>query len=464
MDTIQRFVQFVCKTKYDDIPADAIAAAKMLLTDIIATTVCGTTSDGTREAVSLLMDWGGKEESTVLVYDKKLPVYHAAFLNSLLSHARDYDEVQEDAIVHTGVSVIPTALAVAEAVGNVSGKKLLASIVLTDELFIRMGLSIKTSIMQSGWIYSALCGHFACALCSSLLLGLSEEQTVNALGLVYSQAAGNQQCATDTSLAKRMQPAFAARSGVFSAYLAKSGLTGAQNIFDGDYSFYKVYIKDQCDKSILTEDLGKKYWIPTLSYKPYPVCGLGLSAADGVRKIMHDHNVKMEEITGFDIGMTKQTHALLVEPKEVKYNPNRIVDAQFSIPFAVAMMAARGHLYLSDLTEQGLQDPVMRGLLNRVQVHIDEELEAKFARGVPPSRVTIHTARGSFTECVFHKGNPENPFTAEDMRGKYMDAMKFGMYPTKPGAPEKILEMIDQLEDMEDITLFIREINSAFVR
>lgn len=464
MDTIYDIVRFARKTQYDDIPQEAIFSAKMLLTDIIATTVAGTTADASAEVADLMFRWGGQPESSVLVYDKKLPAHHAAFVNSLLSHARDYDEVQADAIVHTGVSVIPTVLAVAEAMGEVDGKKILSTIVLADELFIRMGLSIKASIMESGWIYSPLVGHFASALCASLLMDLDEEQTINALGIVYSQAAGNQQPSTDTALTKRMQPAFAARSGVFSAYLAKAGVTGAKNIFDGEYSFYRVYLQNKCDKSILTKDLGKTYWIPTLSYKPYPVCGLAMGGASTIEKIMQDHQIKWQDIKSIDLGVTNQAKAIVVVPEKTKYHPKTVVDAQFSLPFSVATMAVKGQLMLSDVTLQGIGDPDVQSLLGKINVYIDDELEAKYARGVPPTRVTVHTVSGSFTDCILPKGHPTNPFSKQDMRNKFMDAMNFGIYPVRDGAPEQVLDMIDHLEDLKDFSTLIKTVNDAFIK
>ncbi len=464
MDTIYDLVRFAQKTQYEDIPQEAIHSAKMLLKDVLGVIVPGTTADMSQEVTKMMLDWSGKEESSVMVFNKKLPAHHAAFANSLLAHARDYDEVMADAIVHTGVSVIPTTLAVAEAMGGINGKKILSTIALTDELFIRMGLSIKASIMESGWIYSPLVGHFASAYCSSLLMGLDEDKMINALGIVYSQAAGNQQASTDTSLTKRMQPAFAARSGVFSAYLARLGVTGARNIFDGDYSFYHVYLNDRCDKSILTKDLGKEYMIPQLSFKPYPVCGLAMGGAGTALEIVQKNNIKIEEITGIDLGVTRQTKAIVVVPEEVKFNPKTVVDAQFSLPYSVACILNRGHLLLGDVSMDGIKDEKTLALMKKIKIHIDEELDAKYSRGVAPTRVTIHTNRGDFTDCTFPKGHPSNPFTDEDMKNKFMDAMQYGIYPVKAGAAEKILDMVDHLEDVENFNELIDLYNNSFVR
>lgn len=56
---------------------------------------------------------------------------------------------------------------------------------MSAELFIRMGLSIKASIIESGWIYSPLLDHFASALCASLLMNATQDQPVNAIGMIY---------------------------------------------------------------------------------------------------------------------------------------------------------------------------------------------------------------------------------------------------------------------------------------
>ena len=464
MDTIYEVVRFARGLKYDDIPAEAISYAKMLLTDILACAAAGTTAEISPEVAQLIFDWGGKEESSALVYDKKLPAHHAAYLNSLFSHARDYDEFQPDAIVHTGVSVIPTVLAVAEAEGKVDGKKILSTIVAADEFFIRMGFSVKAPINETGWIYSPTLGHFASALSASLLMGLDEEKTVNALGIVYAQVAGNQQSSADTTLTKRMQPAFAARSGVFSAYLARVGVTGARNIIDGKYNYYRVYLHDRCDRSILTKDLGKEWMIGRLSYKLYPVCGMCMSSIGSTIKIMEEHHVKPEEVISIDIGTSAQAVDSCAEPVEVKFNPQTVVDAQFSIPFSVANVLTKGKLNLADLTDEGIRDPEMRKMLDKIHVHVDEEIDQNFSRGVPPAVVTIHTNRGSFTANAPQKGHASNPLTKEDMREKFLDAMNFAVYPVKPGAPEKVLDMIDHLEDLNDFGELIKAYNSCFVR
>ena len=465
MDTIYDLVRFARSTSYEDLPQDTIDCAKMLLTDILACAAAGTTADISPEVAGLMFDWGGKEESSTLVYGKKLPAHHAAYLNSLFSHARDYDEFQPDAVVHTGVSVIPTVLAVAEAEGGISGKKALETIVLADELFIRMGYSVKAPINETGWIYSPTLGHFGSALAAALIMDLDEEKTISALGIAYAQVAGNQQSSKDTTLTKRMQPGFAARSGVFSAYLSRVGVTGARNIIDGDYNYYKVYLHDRCDRNELTRDLGSSYKIGDLSYKLYPVCGMCMGSIGSTLKIMTDHQIDPADIERIDVGTSWQAIDSCAMPAEVKFNPQTVVDAQFSIPFSVATILAKGKLNLADLTQEGISDPEMRKYINLVHVHVDDEIERDFSRGVPPAKVTITLKDDtSYTANAPQKGHRDNPLTKEDMREKFLDAMNFAIFPVKEGAPEKILDMIDHLEEMDDISELVDAYNDAFIR
>lgn len=464
MDTIYDLVHYLKGIKYENLSQEAIDAAKMLLTDVIAVSVAGSDADGVKEAAEVMFDWGGKEESTVLVFDKKLPADHAGFLNSVLSHARDFDEVHPAAVVHTGITVIPTILTIADAAGGIDGKRIIETIVAAVELDVRMSRAITAPGTRSGWIYSALVGNFAAAFAAGLLLDLDEEQLVNALGIVYTQAGGNQQAARDTTLTKRMQPGFAVRSGIFSAYLAKKGITGPRNIIDGVFGFYRQYMKDDCDKSLIMADLDAEYGVVGLSYKVFPVCGQCLSPVTTVDALMKAHDLKPEDILSIDVGSNKHGYTACVEPEEVKYHPKKVVDGQFSIPYSVATMAVRRHVNLSDLTDESVTKTDVEAMMKNVKAFVDPAVEEEFPRGIARANVTLHTTKGDFTGSVYHKGHPQNPVTKEDMAEKLKGCFEVAFYPVKEGAEDAILETIDNLEALDDISALIRQINDSFVR
>src|SRR3546814_18867061 len=79
-----------------------------------------------------------------------------------MAHARDYDDTHDAAVLHAGVSVVPAALAAADIAGRpVAGADLLAGLVAGLELLRRLGMATGNGIIESGFIYSGLFGHFA---------------------------------------------------------------------------------------------------------------------------------------------------------------------------------------------------------------------------------------------------------------------------------------------------------------
>ncbi len=65
--------------------------------------------------------WGDADETDMFVYGGKYPAHHVAWVNSGISHARDYEDTHDAAILHAGVSVEPAAIAAGQLRGDCSG-------------------------------------------------------------------------------------------------------------------------------------------------------------------------------------------------------------------------------------------------------------------------------------------------------------------------------------------------------
>ncbi len=141
-DVARVLARNVVSIKYEDLPAEAVEAAKKDILDTLATTLAGSTGDGIKVVQELVSDWGGKRESTIIVYGDKVPSLNAALVNATMAHAWDYDDYHGLAGVHAGVSVIPASLAIAERRGKVTGKEFITAIALGIDLMCRLGISI----------------------------------------------------------------------------------------------------------------------------------------------------------------------------------------------------------------------------------------------------------------------------------------------------------------------------------
>lgn len=462
-DAINDFARLFVETRYEDLPAEAIEAAKKLFIDIMATTTAGSTATIVPEVAEYFMDQGGKPDSSIFVYGKKVPSPNAALVNALMGHARDWDDTLEDAVIHETVTLIPSCFAVAEQMGNVSGKDFLKAIVIGCDVMSRLCYATPWSVSTSGWVFTALMAYFGSAMAAAFLKGYDAEQIVNTAGIVLSQAAGSFQPVQDSALMKRMQPSMGAFAGVQAANLTGIGVTGAKGVLDGDYSFYKVYFRGDYDRDVLLKDLGKFWHITNLSFKPYPCCRYTHCAIDTAKKLVAEHGITADEIISIDAATSKQGFGSVCDPVEIRKHPKTVVQGQFSIPFTVSSTIINGTVDLATFESDNLTNPKVLELCSKFNLSVDPEIDEKFKDGCPPTRLTVHTTRGDFTDVVWHaKGSIENMMSMDEIVEKYMSTKTYAARPVKEGAFERVVELTKSLETLDNVGVLIDAVNNAF--
>ena len=365
------------KLNYKDMPADATESTKMDILDTLGTAVAGSMADGIDIARDLLLDWGGKKESTVVSHGDKLPAMNAAYLNGTMAHARDFDDIHNVGVVHAGVTVIPAALAVAERRGKVTGKELITAVGMGIDQTCRLGIASGQAPPTSGWHNTAIFGIFGSAAACGNLLGFDIDKMVNAYGIAYSQCSGNAQVIQDTALAKRMQAGFAAKGAVLAALLAEKGFTGARDTFEGKYGLFKVYYKDY-HRDAIVSDLGKRFEISNMSFKPWSCCRLTHNGIDAALTMTKEYDVKADEVEKIVVHHGENAFLCGV-PREPKVKPRMVVDAQFSIPYTVARAVIQRKVGLGDFTPEAITDERVHNMAQKVDLQFMPELTVQRA-------------------------------------------------------------------------------------
>lgn len=465
-DPVYDIAEFAVNAKYENLPKSAVNAAKFMIKDALALVIAGSNASISKKVCSLFSDWGGKQEASVLASDLKVPAHNAAFLNSLLIHALDFDDTHDKGTMHVSPVAFPVCL-VAGQLAHASGRDILSAMVSAVEIAVKLSLSITESISVTGWIYTAICQYISAAAVSSVLLGLDVEQTVMAIGNAYAQAGGSYQVSADSADTKRLQPAFAARDGIISAELALSGISGCHRVIDGDFGFKKLYLKGCFDSESFRATLvhGSRYEIENLSYKPYPSCRFTHSGIDAAKKLMSEQGITADDIISAEVLVSSQTARSVCLPIEVKQAPKTIIQAQYSIPFTIAMTLIYGTVDLKKLKYIVLSDQRVLDLSKRITPVISEELDRKYGRTVAPCIVKFHTAKGDFQETVeYPLGSPENPFTENTIINKLHDCIQYSQKVIDGGGLNRVLDMIDHLEEIEDINIFAEAVNRMFGR
>jgi 2-methylcitrate dehydratase PrpD len=222
--------------------AAVIRAVKTNVLDTLSCALAGSSAKGIAEVTGLVREWGGAPQADLFVFGGRFPAHIAAWANVAMSHARDYDDTHDTAVLHAGVTAVPAAIAAGQLRGGISGAELIAAVAAGIEVTCRLGLATKLDLIESGFIYTSLLGYFGATAAAGRALGLNETEMANALGIVYSSVAGNHQVTLDASLMKRIQPGFAAQAAVLAVQLSRRGIRGPVGVFEGADGFFRVYL------------------------------------------------------------------------------------------------------------------------------------------------------------------------------------------------------------------------------
>jgi 2-methylcitrate dehydratase PrpD len=457
MDAAFLLAKNLVNLKYKDIPRDVVEHTKKQILDIIGVALGGSSKAGVKELAEIVIDWAGKEESTIFCFGKKVPAPNAAQVNATMGHALDYDDTG-DGPTHPSVIIVPTSLAVAERQGKVNGREFIATVALGVDMMGRLGQAFRTGVMTApvsghpgaGWHLTCLYGYLASAGVAGRLLGLDEDQLVNAFGIAYHQCSGNGQCVTEGALTKRMGPGFAARGGIVAALMAAKGITGAKESLEGEVGLFNLYHKGEYNPTPLTAELGKRFAGLNAAMKPYPCCKGTHSYVDLALAMVKKHRIKPEDIKEITVFCQDEKYFLLY-PLEKRRRPENPVDSQFSIPWAVAAVFARGRAGIGDFTEEAINSADILEVSGRVRVALDKNVGEK--KGMIPAKISVTTKKGQtlIEPADIPAAGQEKPLPFADYERKFRDCAAYAVKPRTSGQIDKIVGLVKELEKVEEI-------------
>ncbi|MGC2411658.1 MAG: MmgE/PrpD family protein [Stellaceae bacterium] len=442
-DPASPLAQHVCRTKYADLPASAVRSARRDILDTFGCMLGGSGSPGIDELFRVTSRWGGLPESRVLLRALRLPAPQAALLNASMGHALDFDDTLDTGgSIHPGVSVLGSVLAVCDSVKRITGRDLLLAVALGLDVSCRIALA---STLDRGWHRTAAIGVFGATAAAGKLLGLTPEQMLAAFGIAYSHAAGNRQCILDGALTKRMQAGQAASAGVFSAVLARTGFTGAQNIFNGRFGFFELYQPNGSDAAVLLRDLGTAFRGEALSYKPYP-CGRPLHPAiDAALAARAALEIKgPDDIATVTIEADPAGHSDQFGQGPAKRRPTQVVEAQFAQPFLIATALVHGKIGIAEV--DGLGDASVLALSDRI-AGVAREGRPKGTLSITVQRTDGRSVTVDATDPV---GSPSKPLTDAQFEAKFRDCARNAVQPLSDAKVDAALAAIERLETLPD--------------
>jgi 2-methylcitrate dehydratase PrpD len=384
--------------------------------------------------------------------------------NGTLARAWDFDDILKDSIAagHADVNIVPAALAVAERIGEVSGRDVLTAVALAEDLFCRLSLAVQTDHTETGR-YNMF-SIFAPAAAAAKLLGLGMDGTAQALGIAYAQAAGEEQKYQNSALTIAVQNGFVPMAGVLSALLAARGITGARDVFTGHHGFFRVFEPDH-DLEALTRDLGRRYAGVGLAIKPYPCCSCTHTAIEAALQLVSTHDLHGGDIAAVRIGLNQSSYNATCQPRVLKWNPQATSSRQFSAPYAVAVALQERRVSIESFLPIPQRDASIWRLLELTEAVVDPDIQARFGHLADgPARVTVRTKSGvEIVQVVEHeKGHVKNPMTWSDVLQKFEGCWRTAELPFDGRLHElgELLGGLDRLESLSPLWAVLHTIRS----
>jgi 2-methylcitrate dehydratase PrpD len=335
----QRLARYVCTLQHDDIPPDAVAQLKRVMTHDLLMAVVGSEAPETQRALEFIRsDAGSAGPSTVIAQRFKASPLDAAFANAVMIRALRQEATMLPSGIHGTAIMLPVALALAEQLRN-TGRDVVTALIAGHEVCGKLDRAgpEKRMIRTASHTY----GAFGAAAVAAKLLQLDEQQTTIALAYAGNLAV------TITAGFEDHQYGLLARNGLTAAYLGRARAPARADAIEGVPGFYDSQLAGP--PSRLEEALGElgiDYEVMDTVVKPFP-CGLGATVAAAVlRRIVDEHRLQPDQIIRVVIHRPAESNDAYKHARGPFPDKSQAIS---SVPLALAAVLADGEVTLERL-------------------------------------------------------------------------------------------------------------------
>jgi 2-methylcitrate dehydratase PrpD len=443
-------VFFVCHTlNPDQLGNDVFDRTKYLLLDYLGVAIAGSLSDSSLPVHRMLYRSACLGPCTIVGTATKTSPEFAALANATAAHSLELDDTHQAGSIHPGVVIFSTAIALSEAHPEIDAGQFVAGVIAGYEVAARLAMALQPKLhYELGFHPTSTCGVFGAAVTAAKLLRLNEKQMLSAVGIAGSMAAGSLEFLAEGAWTKRLHPGLAAQNGILAAKLAAEGFRGPSTILEGRDGFLSAYSRNPIPE-LATRDLGKHFEILSTSVKPHACCRYMQAPIDGLIELATEHNIHPDQIERVEVAVLEAGWPLVCEPRERKYSPANVVDAQFSMPYGAAIALIDRAAGLDQFSGPSFDSPALKSLMSKVILTKDARLEENFPREWP-ARVQVHLTNGKqFEKYVrYPKGDPENPLTWQELSTKF-ESLATRVFPkTRCG---QIIDSIRNMNSLADL-------------
>lgn len=373
----QDLVNFTDKLRFNDLPQNAILASKMRLLDSVGVAIAAFEAKPSKIARSLACEVTGQEVAQIWGTGKLAPLEDVAFANGVMVRYLDLNDAWRTKDAHHPSDYLPAILAVAESLA-LSGKDFITALATAYEIMCRFTDNVPFN--DAGWD-QPVTGSIATALAAGKLMGLEREKLMHSIALaIIPNLSTYQTRAGELSMWKGCAGPNGARNGVFAARLAREGMSGPFNAFEGIFGVWNQTLSGKKFDINLPDFTSPWDWgIEQTNIKTHAVrdsCQLPIFTAIDLKEKLNG-----KKITSLKIETYKSAWEGAVKDPEL-WAPKTRETADHSMLFSVACALADGKVVPDSFEEKRFLDADIIDIIKQCEVNVLDE----FSNATPQRR------------------------------------------------------------------------------
>ena len=443
---IEQAANYWATARYQDVTPEALRLSKRFLLDTLAAGIAGSHSDVVEIAIAAARAGTESTSGSAVLWGRsdRLPAPQAALVNGTAAHAFELDDF--GGCGHSGAVVTPVVLALS-ASRKLAGREALLALLAGYDLAARVleGAGGYRPHNDLGWHSTGTCGSFGAAAAAARALALAPAGFADALGIAGTFTGGIWAFLADGAMTKRFHPGKAAENGLSAALLAAAGMTGPRHVLETQWGgFFSTYSPGIATPAATLHGLGREFRIDRSGMKPYACCR-GLHAGiDALLQILAETGSDSRSIARIMVHGNAQFRLQFD-----RLEPTNLLDAQFSMQYALAVAAVSGRATLDQFDPPRTGDPEIRRLMAATTLLENRVITAG---DYPPIEVLFSDGRRLERHVQFAKGAPQNPLSDRELADKVAALIDPVLGVSRRSEITATIARLDELEDVRVLT------------
>jgi len=445
MHYLDRLSRLVAATRFADLPAATVAAAKTVTLDTIGAMLAGSRLGENTALATLAAARSGARTATLIGHAERAEPMFATLSNATAGVALEMDEGNRWGGGHPSIHVLPGTLAVSEELGA-SGARFIEALVSGYEITSRIGFGtrVRPNVHSHGtW------GTPGTAAAVARLHNHDAAGVRAAINLAGSMTPANTwtPCFEGATI-RNLYPGRAGLQGILAVHLLACGFTPLD---DAPSDVYGTILADEFDPAAAVAELDADdrvsvFRIERNYFKFHACCYYNHPALDAVHRLLKDTNVAPADVAGIDVTSIPFV-TRMADPA-----PPNMLSAKFSIPYAVAAAVVRHGTFVDAFKDDARDDARIAGLAQRVSVRGDESMAIRTDGVTARVAIALRDGRTLAGETRVARGDAVNPSGREERLQKFTTLATPIIGAARAADVVAVTDQLDTLKDVKALT------------